>query len=85
MEKKIKPTPVNRKNMYRWIYNILKGDEMTAKEIAVVLYYKGLIPYPVRQATAPRLTEMEHTGKVKVVGTKVDFETKKSVSIYACV
>lgn len=75
-------TKVNRDNMYKWILAALGESEMTAREIAIVLHNRGLIPLPTRQSTAPRLTELTWKGKVKVVGTKIDEESKKAVSIY---
>ena len=39
----------------------------TAKEIAVELYELGLIPSTERNYTAPRLTELNAFGMVKVV------------------
>lgn len=59
------------------------GDkEMTAREIAKILWKMGMIPLPIRQATAPRLTELEYNRKVEVCGSKIDEESKKTVSIY---
>lgn len=75
-------TKVNRSSMYKWILSALEDSELTARETAIVLYDRGLIPLPIRQATAPRLTELAGKGKVEVVGTKVDSESKKTVGIY---
>lgn len=85
-------TPVNRINMQKWILSVLQGEmdipfgwdcsELTAREIAVVLWRNGYIPLAIRQATAPRLTELVSCGKVEVVGSKIDEESKKTVSIY---
>ena len=75
-------TEVNRENMYKWILEVLGDSEMTAREIAIVLHNRCLIPLPIRQATAPRLTELVRKGKVEVVGIKVDEESKKTVGIY---
>lgn len=87
--------PVNRANMYKWILSVLKGEmdipfgwdckELTAREIAVVLYRNGYIPLAIRQATAPRLTELVHKGMVEVAGSKLDETSKKIVSIYRVV
>ena len=78
-------TPVNRENMYKWILEVLAGKKLTAYEVAAELYKKGYIPLATRQATAPRLTELEQTNKVAVVGKKVDENTHKIVSIYEVV
>ena len=86
---------VNRENMYKWILAVLQGDmecplgwdctELTAREISIVLCKNGYIPLAIRQATAPRLTELVEFGKVEVVGSKVDEQSKKTVSIYKVV
>lgn len=87
--------PINRNNMYKWILSVLNGEmdipfgwdyrELTAREIATVLYRNGYIPIAIRQATAPRLTELLRLGKVEVTGRKVDEQSKKTVSIYKVV
>ena len=58
------------------------GAALTAREIAYIMYVKGYIPYPVRQATAPRLTELAADGKVKTVGKKLDIDTGRKVAVY---
>ncbi len=54
----------------------LKGRKMTARELA---YEMGFYE---RNATAPRLTELEQRGQVIVVGKRIDPITKVSVRIY---
>ncbi len=86
---------VNRNNMYKWILQVLQGEmdcpwgwdcsELTAREIAVVLCKNGYIPLAIRQATAPRLTELERMGRVCVTGSKIDETTKKKVRKYEVV
>ena len=49
---------------------------MTAREIA---YELGFLE---RNATAPRLSEMQDNGVVEIVGKKIDRVTKKTVSVY---
>lgn len=58
---------------------------LTAREIAIELYKDKLIPYPVRQAVAPRLTELEADGIVEAVGKVFDEATKRSVAVYKLV
>jgi hypothetical protein len=67
------------------ILNVLESGKMTAREIAIALHEKRYIPYPIRQATAPRLTEMAEEGKVKVVGKVYDEVTKRNVAVYELV
>ena len=54
----------------------------TAKEIAVELFDIGIIPSTERNYTAPRLTELEKRGIVKVVGKKKCKYTGKMVAVY---
>lgn len=54
----------------------------TAKEIAVELYELGIIPSTERNYTAPRLTELEKRGIVKVVDKKKCQFTGKTVAVY---
>ena len=54
----------------------------TAKEIAVELFELGLIPSTERNYTAPRLTELEFYGKVKVIDKKKCDYTGKMVAVY---
>ena len=54
----------------------------TAKEIAVELFELGIIPSTERNYTAPRLTELERMGFVKVIGKKKCKWTGKQVALY---
>lgn len=54
----------------------------TAKEIAVELFELGIIPSTERNYTAPRLTELEKRGIVKVVDKKKCQFTGKTVAVY---
>ena len=70
----------------RHIIGILEGSEgMTAREIAEEMYNRHYIPYPVRQATAPRLTELAAEGIVEVTGKKLDEQTERNVAVYRLV
>lgn len=68
---------------YKQILEVLHGKQMTAKEIAVELYNKGLINDTDRNYTAPRLTELKHMGKVIVVNKKTCQWTGKQVAVYS--
>lgn len=79
-------TPVKRTILYKWIEKVLAvHGELTAREISVVLYNKGIVAYPVRDSCQPRITEMCRMGRVEVCGSKVDEFTRKRVSIYRLV
>lgn len=54
----------------------------TAKEIAVELFEIGAIPSTERNYTAPRLTELEKQGLVKVIDKKKCEYTGKTVAVY---
>jgi len=80
--------------IYRHITDISRGilpdgegeiEGMTAREIAEEMYKRHYIPYPVRQAAAPRLTELERVGVVEVVGKKLDEQTGRKVAVYRLV
>ena len=75
----IKP---KRKIRYEQILDRLITGEKTAKEIAVELFDLQLIPSTERNYTAPRLTELEQMGIVKVVGKKKCNYTGKMVAVY---
>lgn len=70
----------------RKIINILDGGvKMTGREIAVIMFAKNYIPYPVRQAVAPRLTELEADGVIEVCGKAYDSITRRNVAVYRLV
>ena len=75
---------VDKKLRYRQITECLKETrEMTAKEIAVRMMWKGYIPTAERNFTAPRLTEMSKNGMVEPVGKKKCFYTGRTVTVYS--
>lgn len=54
----------------------------TAKELAIELFIDKLIPTTERNATAPRLTELEQMGYVRVIEKKKCQYTGKTVAVY---
>lgn len=74
---------VDKEKRATQIIECLKEDPMTAKEIAVALYRKGLIPSPERNYTAPRLTELSQKGLVEPAYKKVCQYSGKKVAVYA--
>ena len=71
---------------YAQIKECLKEKpEMTAKEIAVLMYFKRYIPTSERNFTAPRLTEMMNAGTVEVIGKKRCKYTNRKVAVYKLV
>lgn len=75
----IKP---KRKKRYEQILDRLMTGEKTAKEIAVELHKLKIIPSTERNYTAPRLTELEKMGLVKVIDKKQCEYTGKTVAVY---
>ncbi len=76
----------SKEKRYKQILEVLEGKQMTAKEIAVKLYEKGLIPTSERNFTAPRLTELCDKGKVKSLEKKKRCKwTGKMVAVYEIV
>jgi hypothetical protein len=73
---------VDRKKRYRQILGILKGKQMTAKEISVVMKIKGYTNNDDRNNAAPRLTELCISGEVEPVGKKKCQYTGKMVTVY---
>lgn len=57
-------------------------DGLTAKEVAVQMYKKKLIPTSERNFSAPRLTELCEKGEVETFGKKKCEYTNKTVAIY---
>lgn len=75
---------VDKQKRYKQIIEILEEHEepLTAKEIAVEMFKKHLIPSSERNFTAPRLTELSKKGKVDTIGKKKCTYTNKSVTVY---
>ena len=70
-----------KRKRYEQILNRL-GKPKTAKELAVELFELGFIPSTERNYTAPRLTELEKMGFVKVIDKKKCEYTGKTVAVY---
>lgn len=70
-----------KRKRYEQILNRLDKPK-TAKEIAVELFELGFIPSTERNYTAPRLTELEKMGLVKVIDKKKCEYTGKKVAVY---
>lgn len=77
---------VDKALRYRQIKRELKTSPkkgLTAKEIAVRMWRRRLIPDPERNFTAPRLTELCTKGEVEAIGKKICEYTGKKVTVYA--
>lgn len=70
---------VNKTARYALILGVLRGKQMTAREIAYKLGFSDL------NAVKPRLTELHQRGRVQVTGKRVDGVTKKKVAVYEVV
>lgn len=73
---------INRAVRERQIIECLKGRELTAKEIAVMMCDKEYIPTSERNFTAPRLTEMADRGIVEAIGKRKCQYTGRTVAVY---
>lgn len=74
---------VDKAKRYAQIVECLKQKpKQTAKEIAVYMFGRGLIPTSERNFTAPRLTELADKGIVEVVGKKKCQFTGRTVAVY---
>lgn len=67
------------------VLDTLDGHEMSAREIAVEMHKRGLIPYPARAVIQPRITELVEAGVIKAVGDKWDTMTERKVAVYKVV
>ena len=75
---------VDKSKRYQQICEVLKRfPKLTAKQIAVIMCKRGMIPTSERNFTAPRLTEMTERGIVEPVGRTVCEYTGKTVTVYA--
>lgn len=74
---------VDKETRYKQILEILDGEQLTAKEIAVIMCQKGYTPTDERNYTAPRLTELSQVGIVEPIGKKRCQYTGKTVAVYA--
>lgn len=79
---------INKNKMYSLIIAALKScpeEGLTARECALQLYNEGKIFDHNRQMTAPRLTELEDKGIVKLIGKRFDDLTGRMVGVYSLV
>lgn len=74
---------VDKQKRYLQIKEILSNwGELTAKQIAILMYKEGYTPTDERNYSAPRLTELCISGDVEIIGkTKCEY-SGKMVSVY---
>ena len=76
---------VDKDQYYSWIIQVLKfykDRAMSAREIAIQLWRRGLTISDERQVTAPRLTELKRMWIVEAVGKEKDIITGRLVTKY---
>lgn len=73
---------VDKNKRYRQILECLGDKEMTAKEIANLMFVKKIIPTNERNFVSPRLTELCISGIVEPVGKKKCYWTNKTVTVF---
>lgn len=76
-------TDKNRR--YKEILGILREcpEGLTAKEVAVLMCYRGYTYNEDRNNSAPRLTELMQQGKVEPIGKKLCQYTGRKVAVFA--
>lgn len=74
---------VDKQRRYKQIIEVLRGQQLTAKEIANAMYFKGYIPNDERNFSAPRITELMKQGVIEQVGKKKCAWTGKTVAVFA--
>lgn len=75
---------IDTRKRYKEILSILKGNKMTAKEIAVEMKNRGYSSTDERNLTAPRLHELMGLGKVECIGKVKCSYSGKNVGVYKC-
>lgn len=75
----------DRKSRYNLILSFLAeyGKPISARQLALEMYQKGLIKTPERNQVHPRLNELIKMKKVEEAGTIKDEITNRSVTAYA--
>lgn len=71
-----------KKARYEQILEILGNREMTAKEVAVEMFKKGLTDSTDRNYSQPRLYELVQMDYVQVIGKRTCEYTNKKVAVY---
>lgn len=75
---------VNKNSWYEEIINLVENEivPLSCKDMAVMLYKKGVASSPTRQEVAPRVTELTDMGILKIYGEKICPYTNRKVSTY---
>lgn len=73
---------VDKNKRYRQILECLGDKEMTAKEIANLMFVKKIIPTNERNFVSPRLTELCIKGIVEPCGSRKCEWTGKTVTMF---
>lgn len=75
----------DKQPMRQHVLDTLGNSALTAREIAVDMHQRGLLPYPARAIIQPRITELVEAGVIMAIGTKLDEETERKVAVYKVV
>lgn len=78
----ILPKRENRKALIKSVLSNGDPRGMTAEEITVRLHEDAKIPYVDMNFVRPRLTEMQHSGEISIVGKRRSAITGKNTSIW---
>lgn len=74
---------VSRNKRYAQIKEVLKGKELTFREIAEEMYQKGYTPSSETTYSQPRVTELVQKGYIEPIGTTKSPITGKTVTVFA--
>lgn len=83
--KETKPTTFRRHELILDVMRENPSHNFTAREIAQILFDRGLTISPDRNQTHPRLNELVKMGIITVMGTVFDELTRRNVSSYSIV
>lgn len=76
---------IDKNKRYRQIRAILKRHKkgLTAKEVAVYMFRKGLTDSEDRNYASPRITELVEKGEIEPIGKTTCKWTGKTVTVFA--
>ena len=75
----IKPGKAQRRVQ---ILDVMGTDALTADEVIDRMLERGSLRYPDRNSVAPRLTEMEQDGILRVIGKRDSARSGRKIAIY---
>ena len=74
---------IEKTSLHRAVLEVLENENLTAREIAVALFDRGILSFPARAIISPRITELAQMGKIEIVNKKYDDVTERNVAVFA--